>query len=110
MFGRFHILFLGIGHSSAVAYLLARTQTHQTLVSIGVVCFYKMYVVGGYYLCVGFLGERYYCFVHSQLIEVSLVAYIGASGFVELYFEVKVVAKYPLEPQECRLCTLYVVV
>ena len=82
LLGCLHILLFRVEHSVGVADFFACTQTDQTLVSIGVFGFDEMYIVGGYHFGACFTGKSVYLLVHSLLVEVCLVAYLGTRGFV----------------------------
>ena len=97
---RFQPLLLGVEHTLRVIEVLARRETDQTVVRLGVVLIHEMHVVGADHPHVVLRGQFAQVFVHMQLHGVGLVVGPFDSRLVQLQLEVIIVSENLLVPSD----------
>ena len=95
---RLQPLLLGVEHALGVVEVLARRETDQTVVRLGVVLVHEMHVVRADHPHVVFRGQFAQVLVHVQLHGVGLVVGPLDRCFMQLQFEVIVVPEDLLVP------------
>ena len=106
---RFQPLLLGVEHALGVVEVLARREADQTVVRLGVILVHEVHVVGADHPHVVLRGQFAQVFVHMQLHGVGFVVGPLDGGFVQLQFEIVIVAEDFFVPQD-RLLSLFEVV
>lgn len=106
---RLEPLLLRVEHALGVVEVLARRETDQPVVRLGIVFVHEVHVVGADHSDVVLRGQLAQVLVHVQLHGIGLVVGPLDGGLVELQFEVIVVAEDLLMPSD-RLLGLFEVV